>query len=535
MARRASQTKRLNLPLANRRPRARVPGMIRPTLVLRPLVLGFLVLGCPALKAASPALEMARKLNEAFVEVAESASRSVVVIHVQSRMDGAGSEDFLEQIPEEQRERWEQFMEFFRGQGSGRGRRGSPDSGSESEEKGPSSRVPLQAGQGSGMILTADGYILTNNHVVEGAEEITVAFKDGREFKAEIRGRDPQSDLAVIRLKEKVPGLVPIRFADSDKVRVGEFAIAIGAPFHLDYSVTFGHVSAKGREVREMGAMFDQDFIQTDANINMGNSGGPLVNIEGEVIGVNSMIRTSMGAPVGIGFSIPANLAREVSDRLIADGEFARSGLGIRSQDLTESLNQRDLDTKATNGVLVRTIEKGGPADGSLLSPADVIVAVDGKATPTTKALRSTVSRKRPGTELVLDVIRGQESMKVKVTAAEKPSPEKLMASTGPRPRQKKETATMELGMTVKDLDEELAERFQVKQTEGVIITDVADGSLAAQFELKPGDVVTDINHVPVTTVKEFRDEVRKAKGRVLVSFIRDGDKQFEVLKERSR
>ncbi len=514
--------------------------MIRPPLVLRPLVLGFLVLGCLALKAASPALEMARKLNEAFVEVAESASRSVVVIHVQSRMDGmAGSapEDFLEQIPEEQRERWEQFMEFFRGQGSGRGRRGSPDSGSESEseEKRPSSRVPLQAGQGSGMILTADGYILTNNHVVEGAEEITVAFKDGREFKAEIRGRDPESDLAVIRLKEKVPGLVPIRFADSDKVRVGEFAIAIGAPFHLDYSVTFGHVSAKGREVREMGALFDQDFIQTDANINMGNSGGPLVNIEGEVIGVNSMIRTSMGAPVGIGFSIPANLAREVSDRLIADGKFARSWLGVRIQDLTESLNQRDLDTKATNGVLVSKIEAGGPADGSSLSPADVIVAVDGKATPTTKVLRSTVSRKRPGTELVLDVIRGQESMKVKVTAAEKPSPEKLMASARTRPRQRKETPTMELGMTVKDLDEDLAKRFQVEQTEGVIITDVADGSLAAQFELKPGDVVTDINHVPVTTVKEFRDEVRKAKGRVLVSFIRDGDKQFEVLKERSR
>jgi len=504
--------------------------MIRHPLLFRAVLAAVMAVVPVAVQAATPALELARQLNEAFVEVAESASRSVVVIYVQSRADkmaDAENNPLLEQLTEEQREQWERFLEFFSGRG-GRGSRGR-DSG----EEGAAPTAPLSSGQGSGMIVREDGYILTNNHVVEGAEDIVVILRDGRELRAEIRGRDPESDLAVLKLKAKVTGLTAVKFADSDKVRVGQFAIAIGAPFKLDYSVTFGHVSAKGREVGEMRELIDQDFIQTDANINMGNSGGPLVDIEGEVIGVNSMIRTSMGAPVGIGFSIPSNVAREVSDRLIADGKFPRSWLGIGIADLHELLQAKEIETRATNGVLVRRIEAGGPAENTELRPADVIVAVDGKATPTTKQLRSTVSRKRAGTEVTLDVVRGDEFLKVKVTAGEKPPRDQLFAAR--RPKSKREAPTIELGMTVKDLNKELAKEFHVEATEGVIITEVADGSLAAQFELKAGDLVTDINHVPVASVKEFRDEVRKAKGRVLVSFIRDGDKQFEVLKERSR
>ena len=514
--------------------------MSKPSHLLRLLGTGLFLLSAAPSRAASPALQMARQLNEAFVEVAESASRSVVVIYVQSRGDQemvSENEEFLQQLPEGQRERLEEFMDFFRERG-GRGRRGRPAPESEEkdggkEKEGGRYRGPLVPGQGSGMVVREDGYILTNNHVVQGAEEITVVFKDGREAKAEIRGRDPESDLAVIRLKDKVEGLVPVRFADSDKVRVGEFAIAIGAPFHLEYSVTFGHVSAKGREVAEMMSLSDQDFIQTDANINMGNSGGPLVNIEGEVIGVNSMIRTTMGAPVGIGFSIPSNTAREIGDRLIRDGKFVRSWLGVRIEELRTAKEDSDLETSATNGVVVRRVEAGGPADGSNLRAADVIVAVDGKATPSTKALRATVSRKTPGSEVLLDVVRGSEALKLKVTAAEKPPRDQLAGSRRQKP--KKETPTMELGMTVKDLTDDLLQEFKVEKADGVIITEVQPGSLAAQFELKPGDIVTDINHVPVTNVKEFREEVRKAKGRVLVSFVRDGDRQFEVLKERSR
>lgn len=310
----------------------------------------------------------------------------------QGRPRGRGLEGnpLYEQLPEEQRQQFERFFEKFRGQQPPRRQRPQPEA---NDLEGN----PFYNGRGSGMVMREDGYILTNNHVVEDAEAILVVFKDGREVKAEVRGRDPESDLAVIQVTEKIPGLVPVKFADSDSVKVGEFAIAIGAPFDLEYSVTFGHVSAKGRQVEDMRTLSDQDFIQTDANINVGNSGGPLVNINSEVMGVNSMIRTSMGVGVGIGFAIPSNLAREIGNRLIEDGRFVRSWLGIGIADLREYRRFRDIDTKAKDGVVVRSIEPNGPAYGSELKPADVIVSVDGKPVATTQQLRSLISRKRPG------------------------------------------------------------------------------------------------------------------------------------------
>jgi len=480
---------------------------------------------------ASPALEMARQLNQAFIEVADSISRSVVVIKVKTKEDKEGFEPggnpLLEQLPEEQRQQFERFFERFRGQTPRRPRNQPEPTDAEGN--------PFYNGRGSGMVMREDGYILTNHHVVEDAEAILVVFKDGREVKAEVRGRDPESDLAVLRLTEKVPGLVPVRFADSDKVRVGEFAIAIGAPFDLEYSVTFGHVSAKGRQVEDMRTLSDQDFIQTDANINVGNSGGPLVNINGEVMGVNSMIRTSMGVGVGIGFAIPSNLAREIGDRLIEDGRFVRSWLGIGIADLREYRRFRDIETKAKDGVVVRSIEPSGPAYGSELKPADVIVSVDGKNVSTTQQLRSLISRKKAGSEVVLDVFRRDEKIRVKVKPDEKPTRDQ-MAASGRKPKAPKEAAAvMELGMTVKPITKELAKQFEIEAAEGVLVTEVQPGSLADRYEIKPGDVITDINHEPVRTPKEFQAEVAKAKGRVLVSFIRDGTPQFEVLKERSK
>jgi serine protease Do len=503
--------------------------MIRPRDLFRTAIAAALLSAPLSAKEASPALQLARQMNQAFVEVADEASKSVVVIKVKTKQNAEGvdweANPFLEQVPEEQRQQFERFFERFRGQNPRRQRQ---------QEEPESDENPLYNGRGSGMIMREDGYILTNNHVVEQAEKILVVLRDGREFKAEVRGRDPESDLAVIQLQEKVSGLIPVRFADSEKVRVGEFAIAIGAPFELDYSVTFGHVSAKGRQVDEMArTLSEQDFIQTDANINVGNSGGPLVNINGEVMGVNSMIRTSMGVAVGIGFAIPSNLALEIGERLIADGKFVRSWLGIGIADLREYRRFRDIETTAKDGVVVRSIEPKGPASNSELKPADVITAVDGKAVATAQQLRSTVSRKKAGAEVVLDVVRKDDKLKIKVVPDEKPSRETVAANR--KPKAQKEDASMELGMTVKPLTKELAKEFEVEMAEGVIITEVEPDSLAAKFELKAGDIVTDINHVPVTNLKEFRDEVRKAKGRVLVSFIRDGTKQFEVLKDRAR
>ena len=479
---------------------------------------------------SSPALDLARQLNQAFVEVADSVSKSVVVIKVKTKEDRNWGDlegnPLFEQLPEEQRQQFERFFERFRGQ-QPRRQRAQPDP---TDAEGN----PFYNGRGSGMVMREDGYILTNHHVVEDAEAIMVVFKDGREVKAEVRGRDPESDLAVIRLTEKVPGLTPVRFADSDKVRVGEFAIAIGAPFDLEYSVTFGHVSAKGRQVEDMRSLSDQDFIQTDANINVGNSGGPLVNIDGEVMGVNSMIRTSMGVGVGIGFAIPSNLAREIGDRLIEDGRFVRSWLGIGIADLREYRRIRDIDTKAKDGVVVRSIEPNGPAYGSDLKPADVIVSVDGRNVSTTQQLRSLISRKKAGSEVVLDVFRRDENIRVKVKPDEKPTRDAL--ASGRKPKASKEpVGVMELGMTVKPLTKDSAKQFGVEMAEGVIVTEVQQGSLADRYEIKPGDIITDINHEPVRSPKEFQAEVAKAKGRVLVSFIRDGTPQFEVLKERSK
>src|SRR6266446_3719922 len=278
------------------------------TFNLGPLLLAYgLMLGPGTMTAKEPSsnLELARQLNQAFVEVAEKVSPSVVVINVVQKPTASTTSDD-EEIPFDAIPR--EFRRFFHRQ---------------SEDTPPEK----SQGQGSGIIIRDDGYILTNSHVVEDAESIEVRLQDGRTFKATVRGVDQQSDVAVVKIEAK--SLPVAVLGDSTKTRVGEFAIAIGAPFNLDYSVTYGHVSAKGRSnviLGDAGASMDQDFIQTDANINPGNSGGPLVNINGEVIGVNTLIR---GLHTGIGFAIPSSLAKEVSEKLIAEGKFTRLWLGI--------------------------------------------------------------------------------------------------------------------------------------------------------------------------------------------------------------
>ncbi len=250
-----------------------------------------------ALAADSPAIELARQLNDAFTEIADKASPVVVVITVDEKPD------------ENSDESWNWFRQNHR-----RGRR----------------REPQVVGQGSGVILSEDGYILTNDHVVENAEQIHVRLKDGRVFDhVELKGTDPESDIAVIKIPVK--GLAAARLGDSDKTRVGEFVLAIGAPFGHTYSVTVGHVSAKGRAFGSESGYADEDYMQTDASINPGNSGGPLVNLYGEVVAINAMIE---GMNTGIGFAIPINLAKRVTAQLISQGKYTRSMIGVRIGDL---------------------------------------------------------------------------------------------------------------------------------------------------------------------------------------------------------
>jgi serine protease Do len=482
-------------------------------LSLLPLILLCLVFSSRTASAKEPSanLQLARQLNQAFVEVAENVSPSVVVITVTPKagvttMDEEENSPF-ENLPREYRRR------FFRRQ----------------LEEQPT------VGQGSGIIIRPDGYILTNGHVVEEAETIDVRLQNGRTFKATVRGVDAQSDLAVIKIAaHDLPVAV---LADSTKTRVGEFAIAIGAPFSLDYSVTFGHVSAKGRTDILPGfgpAMMDQDFIQTDANINPGNSGGPLVNIEGEVMGINTLIR---GLHTGIGFAIPSNLAREVSDQLISDGKFKRAWLGIGIRAFREDADLRELIKGIEDGVVVSAILTNGPASKSDLKASDVITAVDGKPVSNPQQLRGEVRGKKIGQPITLDVFRpdssgGAKMVKVQVKPAEWDEPVTVTANTKRSPGEERDTAG--LGMSVRTLTHELAAKFGVEMIQGVVVVAVQDGTPAARKGIKPGDILTQMDHKYVANPKQFREAIKNAdvKKGVVINLVSGDAARFEVLRE---
>lgn len=472
--------------------------------------------------AADEDLDIARRLSNAFARVAETVSPAVVVVKVwpkesASAFDHSGLFRFL---PEETRRELEERLER-----DSRERRGEPE-----------------PEQGSGVIVRDDGYVLTNGHVVENADRIEVRLKDGRRFAGEVAGIDKGSDLAVIRLKAS--GLPAARLGDSAKVRVGEFAIAIGAPFDLEYSVTFGHVSGKGRRVMLDVVMMDQDFIQTDASINPGNSGGPLVNIEGEVIGINTMIK---GLNTGIGFAVPINLAKEVSGHLIESGRFTRAWLGVSIESVGERPDAAPSDLPVKEGVVVREIVRDGPSWGSELKNQDVIVAIDGEPIRDVAELKRQVSRKPVGKPIAVEIYREGKKRSLTLTPGELPGD--VMASLRPRrtlPSAPEETvpepeATREpdlaerLGVKVKELDGGNAERVGLDAGEGVLVTEVKDGSPAAARRIEPGDVITKINQKVIRRPKDMDQALKGAdlaKG-VRVTIVGEGGRRFEVLRAR--
>jgi serine protease Do len=491
--------------------------------MIRSGIAGVLVFFAAATAGAadSPALDLARQLNSAFIEVAEKVSPSVVVIRVEQperRIDE--SSPFWDMMPPEFRRRLEKQRE-------------------EEETEKPrrnSNGRPQYNGRGSGVILSEDGYIITNFHVVEDATAIEVRLRDNRRFTATVQGSDRQSDVAVLKIQ--ATNLPAAKLGDSAALRVGEFVVAIGAPFDLDYTVTYGHVSAKGRSpipafgLQMQGQSMDQDYLQTDASINPGNSGGPLVNLYGEVIGINTLIR---GLHTGIGFAIPVNHVRDISTALVKEGKFVRSWLGVGIRDLADDEEFQQLTPDLHAGVIVTSLQPNGPAIKSDLRPQDVITAVDGRAVGTTTQLRSEVRNKPAGSSVTLDVVRLDEqkksrSLKVKVIPEAWPE----TTQTASTRKSSKATAVADIGFEVNALTKELRTRHKVQEETGVIVTRVRNDG-PATTKLQPGDVIVGVNHKPVNNLDEFAAAIANAdlgKG-ILLEVISGGNKHSQILRQR--
>jgi len=353
---------------------------------------------------------------------------------------------------------------------------------------------------GSGVIIDAQGYILTNNHVVSGAEEIKVRLSDDREFSAELVGQDPETDVALIKLDIDDP-LDPRDVAmlgDSDDIRVGDWAIAVGNPFGLDRTVTVGVISAKGRANLDIlgGAPAYQNFIQTDASINFGNSGGPLVNIRGEVIGINTAINAQAQ---GIGFAIPINMARKVADELRESGKIVRGYLGMLPQEITQDMAQA-LNLESTEGVLVGQVNEDTPAEKGGLKVGDIIVRFNNQPVRDVEQFRMMVADERPGTKVRMLVIREGEQKTLTVTLGDRS--EYLDIATGPEPEKEEE---IWLGMEVEDVDGEYGRRMDLENKDGVVVVRVEAGSPADDAGIAAGDLILKINWNDVGGLSDYQ------------------------------
>jgi Do/DeqQ family serine protease len=421
-------------------------------------------------------LTTVRSIGQAFVEVVKKVQPSVVNVTTEKTITMKPweryGEDFFKGSP---------FEDFFKGFGF------SP------REKGKEYRHKQRSG-GSGVIVDKEGYILTNNHVVEGADKVKIRLNDGREFTAIVKGQDSRTDLAVLHIKAK--DLPVATLGDSDKLEVGEWAIAIGSPFGLEHTVTVGVISAKGRT--GLGTGTYEDFIQTDASINPGNSGGPLINIDGEVVGINAMI---IQPGTGIGFAIPINMAKQILNDLIKQGKVVRPWLGISVQDLTPEMAEQ-FQVKEKEGVIVAQIHQGTGAEKAGLASGDIMKSVDDKAIKNTNELIKEIQKKKVGQKVKLNVVRDGKPMTIEVTLTAMPDkPEALKEKEGEE----------KLGARVQELTPQLSARYRISSEikRGVIVISVEEGSPADELGLQEGDVILEINRKKIETTKDFDKAIK--------------------------
>jgi serine protease Do len=383
--------------------------------------------------------------------------------------------------------------------------------------EGPSG--PRQ-GLASGFVIDAKGLILTNNHVVEQADKITVRFADDREFSAKVLGRDPRTDIAVIQITDSKDNFSVAPLGNSDKLRVGEWVVAMGSPFGLDNTLTVGVVSAKGRRI---GAGPYDNFIQTDASINPGNSGGPLVNLRGEVIGVNTAIFSRSGGNMGIGFAIPIDLVKEILPELIKSGKVTRGWLGVSIQRVTPEIAQ-SLGLKEQRGALVAGVMDDSPAAQADIRVGDVIVEYNGKPVQSSDQLPILVARTPVGQSVQAVVLRDKQRVPINIKIAELKE-EEVVASAPAKPGR--------LGLTVQNLTPQVAESLGVETSAGVVVTAVQPQSAAAEAGLRRGDVVLEINRKRVANVDQFETLTGQLKAgeNVLILLRRGNSNLFLALK----
>lgn len=381
----------------------------------------------------------------------------------------------------------------------------------------PEGHPPLPQGEhpavGSGIILSADGYVLTNHHVVERAGEIEVQLMDDRKFPAKVVGKDARTDLALLKIEAS--GLSVLPLGDSDKLEVGELVLAIGNPFGLDHSVSLGIVSRKGRALGSSEA-FD-DYIQTDASVNPGNSGGPLINMRGEVIGINTAIIPNRR----VAFAIPVNLAKSLLPDLQTRGRIAWGFLGVSIQDMNQDL-AKAMGFQETKGALVNNVLSGQPAESAGIKRGDIIVVFDGKPVSDVRALQRAVSFTSVGKQVEVQVFRGGKLETVLVKVGEAGAAERR-ASAGPTRR--------DLGMTIEELDAEKAKKFKVREDEeGLVVTDVTKGGPAAGAGVRAGDLVREVNRRDVRSLESFRGALRKGEGEVDLFLLKRGEAYVYVV-----
>lgn len=444
--------------------------------------------------AADAGIESLRKSGQAFRSVAKQVSPAVVFIQVEKEVEQQtmgnnpfGNSPFGDEF----------FRRFF----------GQPQQ--ENRQKAPKRHA---SGQGSGFIISPDGYIMTNNHVVGDADSVTVQLLDGREYDAEIVGTDPPTDVALIKIEadEKLPYL-PL--GDSDRLEVGDWVLAFGNPFGLSHTLTAGIVSAKGRS--GIGLTDYENFIQTDAAINPGNSGGPLVNLDGEVVGMNTAIFSRSGGYMGIGFAIPINMAKSIRQQLVKSGSVTRGRLGVLIQDMTRELAE-SFDIDQREGILVAQVMEDSPAEKGGLEQGDVILSLNGNKVDKVASFRNKIAMTEPGTEVKLKILRDGKKKTLEVTIG--------TMETDSSGQPISNDALPELGMKLQKLTEDLAEQFGYEGADGVLVTEVEAGSVAARAGIRRGDLIEEVNRTEVSEPAQVKKLIKATTKKTALLLVRQGD-----------